>query len=129
MIYVYPFNDSFTIIYDKAYIDESLHGDLIEVESLPEGTGVLKRRSNGEFYYESTGQEIVQEPVSPVEPTPTPEPPVQETTEQKLERVLDELVIQRKHNEIAQQQNLILLDVNMTIYEELITLQDRLNNA
>lgn len=108
MIWLYPIGDSFSIFYAKPDLP-----DLIEVESLPEGDGILRMSEEGELYYEPST-------------APMPEPPITEipveTLEEKLVRMEEQLTIQ-------QQQNLILLDVNMTIYEELLMMQERFANA
>lgn len=122
MFYIIENDGNVTVFYDLESVPSSLKDGVITVDTLPKGDGILRLSETNELYLEPFPE--VTEPEVPATPVPQPE-----TTEQKLERVLDELIIQRKHNEIAQQQNLILLDVNMTIYEELITLQERLNNA
>lgn len=53
MFYLYPSSDTFTIYTDISYLPEKYHKDLIEIESLPEGDGVLRQAEDGSFYYET----------------------------------------------------------------------------
>lgn len=119
MVYLYPNGDTFTIYSDISSLPEEYHSEVIEIESLPEGEGVLRQAGDGSFYYEPFPEPTPIEPVEPIEPE---QPQPIETTEEKLERVLKQLDVQQK-------QNLILLDVNMTIYEELLLMQKGLSNA
>lgn len=106
MIWLYPIEDSFSIFYTKPELP-----GIIEVESLPEGSGVLKMDKDGKLYWES-----------PKTPIPDHRPPRPKTIEEQFEEVKQQM-------EVYQQQNLVLLDVNMTIYEELLLMQGRFNNA
>lgn len=64
MYYLVPTSDTFVVYYDKSFVPASLVNQVIEVETLPEGEGVLKRNANGNFYRESA--ELEEAP-----PTPT----------------------------------------------------------
>jgi len=115
MIYLYPSGDTFAVFNDKSSIPEKYHNSLIEIDSLPDGYGILKRKEDESFYYE-TVEHKVPEPMDPA-----PEVP-KETIEEKLARLEQQL-------ETQNQRNLVLMDMNMTIYEELLLLQERLTNA
>lgn len=106
MIWLYPTGDTFTIFYIKPELP-----NLIEVSELPEGSGVLKMDSSGKLYWET-----------PKTPVPDPRPPRPKTIEEQFAEMKQQM-------EVYQQQNLVLLDVNMTIYEELLLMQERFNNA
>lgn len=108
-MWLYPNGDTFTI-FD---VEPTLPG-LIYLDKLPEGYGILSRHEDGTFYYKPHP--------SPVIPEPPVDPVIPETIEQKLARMELQLIEQ-------QQQNLILLDVNMTIYEELLLMQERLSSV
>lgn len=85
-----------------------------------EGTvqkGYIYDSTSGEFA--ESNNEVPEVPDPEVSPTP-------ETTEQKLERVLAKLEDQQQQNELQQQQNLILVDINLTVYEELLKMKDQL---
>ena len=130
MIYLYPDSktSSFSVFNDVSTLPEKYRSQLIEIESLPEGEGILRRAGDGSFYYEPFASV---EPIEPIEPEPVEPQPIEpvETIDEKLERVLQQLEEQRKHNAQLAQSNLDLLDVNLTIYEELLYMQERLNNA
>ncbi|WP_139992810.1 hypothetical protein [Kurthia sp. Dielmo] len=64
MYYLVPTSDTFVVYYDKLFVPASLVNQVIEVETLPEGEGVLKRNASGNFYRESV--ELEEAP-----PTPT----------------------------------------------------------
>lgn len=59
-------------------IPEKYRDSVVQVESLPGGSGILRRAEDGTFYYE----EYPPEPIDPPDPVP-PEP----TVEQRLERI------------------------------------------
>lgn len=120
MVYLLPHNDSFAIFNDMSHIPEQERDKVIELESLPEGQGILKQTIDGSFYYE----EQPFEPVEPEQPLDTVEPeqpfePV-ETIDDKFARL--ELQLQEQ-----QMQNLILVDINLTVYEELLNMKDQLS--
>ena len=110
MIYLYPIDETFTVFYVKPNFPS-----LIEIESLPEGEGILRRAKDGTFYYELFPDLTPVEPVEPIEP----EQPV-ETIDDKLARL--EMQLQEQ-----QMQNLILVDINLTVYEELLNMKDQLS--
>lgn len=53
MYYLIPTNTTFVVYYEKSFVPESLVNQVLEVETLPEGEGILKRNANGNFYRES----------------------------------------------------------------------------
>lgn len=65
MIYLYPNSDTFAIFYNKNDLPEKYHKDLIEIESLPEGEGILRQAGDGSFYYEHFPKPIDPDPVEP----------------------------------------------------------------
>ena len=65
MIYLLPSQDTFVIFTELHYVPEDFRKDVIEVESLPEGHGILKRNEEGELYWYQP------QPEPPVEPQPT----------------------------------------------------------
>lgn len=79
--------------------------------------GIVKE---GYVYEMANG--VFSEPNDTVEPPVIEPSPDNESIEGKLDRLEQQL-------EIQQQQNLILLDVNMTIYEELLVMQERLSDV
>lgn len=72
MIYLFKNADgeSYSITFDGSVLTEELKNEAIQVESLPEGHGILKRNKNGEFYFEEVEQVVITPP-EPVEPKPT----------------------------------------------------------
>lgn len=70
MYYLFPTGDTFSIFCIRPDLP-----NLIELESLPTGDGILKRREDGTFYYEPFPEvEPPTEPELPVEPEqPKPE--------------------------------------------------------
>lgn len=112
MIYLYPNNSgSLSIFYELEAIPEFLRDKIIEVEALPEGSGVLKQDEFGKLYYESVTNEPTTEPEVPTTPV--------ETLEDKIARMEQQFQEQ-------QQQNLILVDINLTVYEELLNMKDQI---
>lgn len=105
MVYLFPNNDTFTIFYYKSALHERYHKQLIELESLPEGEGILRRADDGSFYYEPFDT-----PIGPEQPIPT------ETLAEKITR------LEKKIEQI----NLISTDINLTIYEEILQLRDEI---
>lgn len=69
MIYLLPREDTFAIFYNAELLPTT-ENEIIEIEKLPSGNGILRRNTNGEFYYE-----LVEEP------TPIP------TIEERLEAI------------------------------------------
>lgn len=57
MIYLYPIDDTFTIFYVKPNLP-----NLIEIESLPEGDGIIRQADDGSFYYEPFPEPTPEEP-------------------------------------------------------------------
>ncbi|KGR89154.1 hypothetical protein [Lysinibacillus odysseyi] len=102
MVYLYPTGDTFIIYSDKNSLPKDMLINVIELDELPQGYGILKRNSNGEFYYDSG------------EPLPT-----EETVEDKLARM-------ERQMEAQQQHSLTILDVNLTLYEEVLTLREEI---
>ncbi|WP_418301278.1 hypothetical protein [Lysinibacillus fusiformis] len=80
MIWLYPDGDTFTVFYVKPDLE-----GLIEIESLPEGTGILRRSDDGTFYYEPYPEQEVPEvnPDPPIKPE-QPELSVEEMQAQIL---------------------------------------------
>lgn len=81
------------------------------------------------YIYDSTSGEFTESSNEVPEVPEMPEPeisPTPETTDQKLERLLEQLAMRQKQDEIQQQQNLILVDINLTVYEELLKMKDQL---
>lgn len=112
MIYLYPNNSgSLSIFYELEAIPEFLRDKIIEIEALPEGSGVLKQDEFGKLYYESVTNEPTTEPEVPTTPV--------ETLEDKIARMEQQFQEQ-------QQQNLILVDINLTVYEELLNMKDQI---
>lgn len=74
-IYVNNHDASCTIFYDTK--PEELE-PIYELESLPEGDGILKRADDGTFYYEQLSEVEIPDPI---------EPEIEETIEQRLERI------------------------------------------
>lgn len=72
MYYLMPTNTTFVVYYEKNFVPESLVNQVLEVETLPEGEGILKRNANGDFYREA---------VESKEVTPAP------TIEDRLETI------------------------------------------
>ena len=109
MVYLYPNNDTFSIYTDISYLPEKYHKDVITLESLPQGEGILRRAEDGSFYFEQST--TVKEPPiieQPTEPEPT------ETLEEKISRLFT----------VTEQNNLITVDAVLGVYEELIALRE-----
>lgn len=114
MIYLYPNGDTFTIYTDLSYLPEEYHAEVIEAESLPEGDGVLRQAVDGSFYFE---------------PFPEPTPIESIEPEQSVETVGtidDKLTRLEQQFQEQQMQNLILVDINLTVYEELLIVKEQL---
>lgn len=52
MIYLLPRENTFAIFYNAELLPTT-ENEIIEIEKLPSGNGILRRNTNGEFYYES----------------------------------------------------------------------------
>ncbi|MGE7839614.1 hypothetical protein ACQKNX_02365 [Lysinibacillus sp. NPDC093712] len=77
-VWLYPSGDTFVVFNNEPDIEGA-----IVLDALPEGVGILRRRDDGTFYYES-----VLEPVDPnPEPEPEPVPPVETSIEKRLEQI------------------------------------------
>ena len=107
MIWLYPVGDTFTVFFVKPDLE-----GLIEVESLPEGNGILRQAEDGTLYYEPFPEPEVPE-VNPELPI-TPEPP--ETLEERITRL----------ESIIEQNNLITVDAVLGVYEELVALREEI---
>ncbi|MEA0556085.1 hypothetical protein U1P98_18695 [Lysinibacillus irui] len=107
MVWLYPVGDTFTVFYVKPNLE-----GLIEVESLPEGSGILRHAADGTFYYEPFPEPEEPE-VNPELPI-TPEPP--ETLEERIARL----------ESIIEQNNLITVDAVLGVYEELVALREEI---
>lgn len=110
MIWLYPTNDTYSIW----YIKPDLPG-LIEIKELPPGDGILKLDHEGKPYWK---------PFPTPAPEPVPEKPVSPLD--KMDDTIAELMRQLNEQRI---QNLAILDVNMTIYDELMSVQAKLENT
>lgn len=113
---IFVINDQCITIDNREEISEQLanKGHFYEIDSLPEGEGILRQAGDGSFYYESFPS------VEPIQPEPVePDPLPTETIDEKLARMEQQLQEQ-------QMQNLILVDINLTVYEEVLTLKDQL---
>lgn len=66
MIYLIPSDNTFGIYFDYDSIPNKLKPTSIEVESLPEGDGIIRRRPDGSFY-----REPYKEPMTDLDPQPT----------------------------------------------------------
>lgn len=99
MLYLYPNGDTFTIYSEKQYLSEKYHTNLIEIESLPEGVGILRQAGDGSFYYE---------PYPPIEPIgPEPEP----TLDEKIDNL----------EQVVKNDNMTTFDALATMYEDMST--------
>lgn len=78
------------------------------------------------YIYDSTSGEFTESNNEVPEVPVVPESEIPESTDQKLERLLEQLAMRQKQDEIQQQQNLILVDINLTVYEELLKMKDQL---
>lgn len=108
MIWLYPVGESFTIFYEKPELE-----GLIEVDSIPEGSGILKMDSDGKLYrvpYPTLPPEVI--------------PPKPQTSLEKMEKTIMDLY---KRIEFQNEQSMAILDVNMTIYEEILLMQEGTN--
>lgn len=105
MVWLYPVGDTFTVFYVKPNLE-----GLIEIESLPEGSGILRRAADGTFYYEPF-PEVSNPPI--IEPE-KPESP--ETLEERITRL----------ESIIEQNNLITVDAVLGVYEELVALREEI---
>ncbi|MEX3621856.1 hypothetical protein [Viridibacillus arvi] len=65
MIYLIPSQDSFIVYYNADYIPLEFRKDVIEVEALPEGNGILKMDEEGQLYWYQPDLP------APIEPQPT----------------------------------------------------------
>lgn len=63
MIYLLPREDTFAIFYNIELLPAN-EDEIIEIEKLPSGNGILRRNTNGKFYYDSFEKEE-----TPPEPT------------------------------------------------------------
>lgn len=79
MLYLVPANDSFIIYYKKEYVPKQQESSIIEVQSLPEGHGILKRAEDGSFFYE-VPKEVVSDPLPELTP-------VEESLPEKVDRL------------------------------------------
>lgn len=79
MIWLYPVGDTFTVFYVKPNLE-----GLLEVESLPEGSGILRRAVDGTFYYEPFPEPEVN-PEQPIKP----EPPILSVEEMQAQILLN----------------------------------------
>lgn len=84
MFYLYPNEDTFTFYNSPEDLPEQYRHNLIEVEALPEGSGILRRASNGTFYYEPFPEPEVN-PEQPIKP----EPPVLSIEEMQAQILLN----------------------------------------
>ena len=115
MYYLVQVNDSFSVFLDRTYVPEQLQDQIIEVESLPGGSGTLRRKEDGTFYYDTLQNDVVEEPTpTPEEPTPKPEP---ESIEDKLTRMEAQMDSQNA-------QTLMVIDINLSLYEEILSLRE-----
>lgn len=73
-MWLYPNNETFTIFLIKPDLP-----NLIEVDALPEGEGILRRREDGSFYYEPLPE--------PKSPEVIPAPPLSLVEEMQLEQL------------------------------------------
>ena len=109
MIYLLGRSSTFTIFYDFKAIPEYLRSEVIEVDSLPEGEGILRKAEDGEFYYEPFP--IVEDlPIIDPEPEPLPT----ETLEEKVTRL----------ESTIEQNNLMSMDVSLSVFEEILALRE-----
>lgn len=118
-ILIFVVGEQCLVVGSRSEISDQLasKGTFYEVESLPEGEGILRRAEGGSFYYE---------PFPSVEPT-EPEPlPVESVQPQPVESIEDKLARMEQQLQEQQMQNLILVDINLTVYEELLTVKDQL---
>lgn len=109
MVYLLPYDGSFAIFNDISHIPKQVRDKVIELESLPEGQGILRQATDESFYYE-------EQPFVPVIPETEEQ---EETLEEKLARL--EMQLQEQ-----QMQNLILVDINLTVYEEILNMKDQI---
>jgi|GEM_PF-3290553 len=101
MVWLTESGDTFVVHNEDPNID-----GVIVIESLPEGSGILRRNNEGVFYYEK----IIDPEIAP---EPEPVPPV-ETLEEKISRLFT----------VTEQNNLITVDAVLGVYEELIALRE-----
>ncbi|WP_312507393.1 hypothetical protein [Lysinibacillus sp.] len=85
MIWLYPVGDTFTVFYVKPNLE-----GLIELDSLPESSGILRRAEDGTFYYEPYPEEI-NPPIieQPTEPPTEIQPPVLSVEEMQAQILLN----------------------------------------
>lgn len=121
MVYLYPNGDTFTIYSDISYLPEEFHSEIIEIDALPEGDGILRRSRDGSVYYEPFLEPVPVEPEQPSEPVP-----VEPVQPQPVESIEDKLARMEQQLEAQQQQSLTILDVNLTLYEEVLTLREEI---
>lgn len=83
MIYLLPREDTFAIFYNAELLPTT-ENEIIEIEKLPSGNGILRRNTNGEFYYDVFEKEEV-----------SADPTVEEQilTESKYQTILLEMSI------------------------------------
>lgn len=105
-------DDSYTIFYIFEGIPESLQNDVIEVDNLQEGVGILRRAADGMFYYEPFPE--------PEEPEVNPEQPIKPEPPESLEERIARL------ESIIEQNNLITVDAVLGVYEELVALREEI---
>lgn len=105
MIYLYPHNNTFSIFYEKPNLP-----NIIAIDQLPEGSGILRRAADETFYYEPF-PEVSNPPI--IEPE-KPESP--ETLEERITRL----------ESIIEQNNLITVDAVLGVYEELVALREEI---
>jgi len=103
MIFLVPSGDTFGVFYNMNDIPEHLQNTIIVVDSLPEGYGILRRDTQGNFYYE------------PFPDMPTVIEP-SETLEEKITRL----------EATIEQNNLITVDSILGVYEELVSMREEM---
>ena len=102
MFYLLDNRDGFTIFHEEEHVPAYLRSQLVEVESLPEGDGILRRAEDGSFYFE----EVVV--------------PEEAPAEKPIEEKIDELAHMQEE---LKSDNVVTFEVLATMYEAIVELQ------